>query len=571
VSTPHPRAADVAIIGLGAAGGIAAHVLTKAGLEVAALEAGPRVRGRDAAFDEIGNDVRNRLSRPKALHEAPTWRPDDSTRSAPSPWPVLMVNAVGGSTLHYPGLSARLLPWNFASRSRAIERYGPSAIPEGSTLADWPLGYEDLEPCYDAVERVIGVSGAAGNIAGRLDPRGNPFEGPRQRAYPMPPLRRSGWTEMTAEAARNLGWHPYAAPAAVNSEPYNGNLDCTYCGFCGSNGCYRDARGSTDTNVIPRAEASGLLRIETSARVVRIEVDATGLATGVTYVKDGRELFQPAGAVLLGAFTYENTRLLLLSSSSAFPHGLSNNHGQVGKHFVAHVTPHVFGVFPGRRLNVFSGPWSQATCVDDWNGDNFDHTGLGFLGGGMLSASHELKPIAIARGPLPRSVGRWGTAWKAWLASHAQSIAAVTGQFDALSYETNSLDLDSHRRDPYGLPVVRVTHRLGPNELRGAEFLRDKLRLWLDEAGAAETWWTDDLPVEGRHSYGGTRMGVDPDGSVVDSFGFSHEVPNLGVLGTSVFPTAGGHNPTLTLQALAWRTAQRLADAWGALANQAVA
>lgn len=565
------QAADVVLVGLGAAGGIAAHVLTKAGLEVVALEAGPRVDARTVVFDEIGNDVRDRLSQPKALHEVPTWRPDESAAAAAAPWPVLMVNAVGGSTLHYPGLSARFQPWNFESRSRVIERYGAGAIPPDSTLADWPLRYEELEPFYDAVECEIGVSGSAGNIARKLEPRGNHFEGPRRRDYPMAPLRRTGWTEMTSAAARCLGWHPYPAPAAINSEPYNGNPECTYCGFCASNGCYRNAKGSTDANVIPRAEASGLLRIETLARVIRIDVDADGLARGVSYIKDGRERFQPARTVLLGAFTYENTRLLLLSRSSAYPNGLSNNHGQVGRHFIAHVLPRVFGVFPGRRLNLFSGPWTQATCVDDWNVDNFDHAGLSFVGGGMLTASHELKPIATASGPLPPAVPRWGSAWKAWLKSHAQSVASVTAQFDSLSYETNLLDLDPVAKDPHGVPVVRVTHRLRANEYRGSEFLREKLEMWLLEAGASETWSTESFFVEARHCYGGTRMGDDPDASVVDRYGFSHETPNLAVLGASVFPTAGGCNPTLTVQALAWRTAQRLVDAWPANAEARLA
>ena len=174
--------ADVLIIGLGGAGGIAADVLTAAGAEVLALEAGPGLNTGDSRLDELANDVHSRLSTPKARAEAPTWRFDPGGEAGPSPWPVLMVNAVGGSTVHYPGLSARLHPWNFESRSRTLERYGASAIPEGSTIADWPLSYEDLEPAYAAVERAIGVAGAAIS----------PFEGPRSSPYPLPPLRRSG-------------------------------------------------------------------------------------------------------------------------------------------------------------------------------------------------------------------------------------------------------------------------------------------------------------------------------------------------------------------------------------------
>ena len=248
--------ADVLIIGLGGAGGIAADVLTAAGAEVLALEAGPALDTGDSRLDELANDVQSRLSAPKALAEAPVWRADATMHAGPSPWPVLMVNAVGGSTVHYPGLSARLHPWNFESRSQTIERYGAGAIPEGSTLADWPLSYADLEPAYAAVERAIGVAGAATSA----------FEGPRSSPYPLPPLRRSGWTELTDAAARSLGWHPFPAPAAINSEPYNGNPQCTYCGFCSGNVCHRDAKGSTDVTVIRRALASGRLRVITGAR-----------------------------------------------------------------------------------------------------------------------------------------------------------------------------------------------------------------------------------------------------------------------------------------------------------------
>ncbi|MEA2661131.1 MAG: gluconate 2-dehydrogenase alpha chain, partial [Chloroflexota bacterium] len=314
---------DVLIIGLGGAGGIAADVLTRAGVEVVALEAGPRRGPAEMTLDELRNDVHAWLAEPKAHGELPTWRADESAAAGVAPWPLLMVNAVGGSTLHYPGLSARFHRWNFAPRSETVARYGAAAVPADSTLADWPVGYDELEPYYDAVEHAIGVAGQAGSVAGALDQDGSAFEAERRRGYPLPPLRRTGWTELTAGAARKLGWHPFPAPAAINSEPYNGNPECTYCGFCTGNGCYRDAKGSTDANVIRRAEATGLLRIETGARVTRIESGDDGLVTGAAYVQDGRERFCAARVVLLATFTYENTRLLLLSRGPAHPRGLA--------------------------------------------------------------------------------------------------------------------------------------------------------------------------------------------------------------------------------------------------------
>ncbi|MDO8211165.1 GMC family oxidoreductase [Conexibacter sp. CPCC 206217] len=551
---------DVVLVGLGGANGIAALELTQAGLDVVALEAGPERAASEMRSDEIRNDVREWLAAPKAHGEVPTWRSHADEPAGPSPWPMLMVNAVGGSTVHYPGLSARFAPWTFRGRSATEERYGADAIPSDSTLADWPLSYDELEPDYEWVEQTIGVAGQAGE-------GGRAFEGPRRSGYPLPPLRRSGWTELMDGAARELGWHPYPAPAAINSVPHEGRAACTYCGFCTSNGCHVNAKGSTDQNVIPRALATGRLRVETDARVTRIEVGPDGRASGVRWIRDGVERVLSARVVLVGTFTYENTRLLLKSASPAFPNGLANNAGQVGRHYIAHVTPFAYGLFPDKRLNLFSGLWAQATCVDDFDADHFDHAGEGFIGGGLCTASHELKPIGLARAPLPPGVPRWGSGWKQWFARNAQSIGVVGAQFDTLPYEHNVLDLDPNVRDAHGDPVVRVTFRPGENERRGAAFMLERLHAWLGAAGAEQTWTTPHLPIEPRHCYGGTRMGDDPATSVVDRHGFAHEVPNLGVLGASVFPTAGGHNPTLTVQALARRTARHLAANWSGRAS----
>ena len=167
---------------------------------------------------------------------------------------------------------------------------------------------------------------------------------------------------------------------------------------------------------------------------------------------------------------------------------------------MAHATPAVLGLFPGRRLNLWSGPWSQTTCVDDWNRDNFDHTGLGFVGGGLLTAGHEVKPIGLAAGPVPRGVPRFGPAWKAWLHASARSIGTAGAQLESLPYEHNLLDLDPAVTDPCGVPVVRVTYRVGDSDRRGYRFLRGKLDSWLREAGASETWWSEGVQLDPRHA-----------------------------------------------------------------------
>jgi gluconate 2-dehydrogenase alpha chain len=559
---------DVVVVGLGAAGGTAVYPLAKAGLKVVGLEAGPRVDPRDFPFDEIRNDIRDHMGRWKSNREVPTTRPNSSvpaTRPLGATGP--MMNAVGGTSIHWMTQSWRYLPWNFKVRSETIRRYGAGAIPANSTVQDWPLDYHELEPYYDKIEYTNGVSGQAGNIKGNIDGRGNIFEGPRRRKYPNPPLRPSGWTELTANAARTLDWHPYRGPAGIRSKPWNGLPECTYCGFCGWTGCYRDAKAQTNLHYIPMAEKTGNLKVVPLARVTKIGVDSNGRVSGVTYIKNHRAYFQPAKFVVIAGYTYENVRTLLLSPSKAFPNGLSNNHGQVGKHYIAHGLGAAGATawFHGHRLNRFSGTIGQFTAIDDWDADNFDHGGLGFIGGGMCSATMEAKPIGTAN-TLPPGVPRWGSAYKAWLKDNADSIGSVSAQLEVLSYEQNYLDLDPTTKDDLGRPVLRITFDITDNEKRCALFVIDKLKQWAMAAGATQVWA---FPPSGRplntHAFGGTRSGNDPAQNVVDRWGVSHEVPNLALVGGSTFPTSAGRNPTETIQAMAYRTAKHITKSWKSL------
>ena len=456
----------------------------------------------------------------------------------------------------------------FPDRSGALERYGPGVIPPGSTVADWPLGYEELEPYYDRVEYLFGVSGKAGNVRGRIDPGGNVFEGPRSREYPLPPLRRTGFMDVVDAAARRLGWHPFQAPAAIHSQPYAGLPACEYRGFCTAGGCHVNGKAGTHVTGIPQAEATGKLKVVAHARVTSVATDREGRVSGVVYVQGGRSYFQPARVVLLAAYTYENVRLLLLSRSKAYPDGLSNNHGQVGKHFTTHSHFGILGYFPGRRLNRYYGNGPQNVAVDDFEGGVMDARGLGFMSHSVVYAGvGEAKPIILAH-MSPPSVPRWGAVWKDWLKRNVNSVMGAAMILDHLTYEQNVLDLDPTHRDPYGVPVIRATFDITANERRAYAFYREKLVEWLREAGAAEVWGApaaDPTPVS-THAFGGARMGDDPETSVVDRFGFSHEAPNLGVLGGATFVTGAGRNPTETIWALAWRTADHLLASWEAIA-----
>ena len=555
---------NVVIIGLGAAGGVAALPLARAGMDVIGLEAGTWLRSDDFAPDELRNNVRGwPQSVQKANREIPTHRANASAPYSPRLTIHPMMNAVGGTTLHYWAQSWRLSPWDFKVVSETTRRYGASRIPRGSTVEDWPFGLEELEPHYDAVEREIGVAGKAGNLNGRIDARGNIFEGPRKREYPMPPLRGTGFTDMMADAARRRRWNPFPGPAAINSRNYESRPGCGYHGYCNRGGCHIQSKGSTAVTTIPKAQATGRFSVVTEATVTRIEVDNQGRATGVTYLRQGSEYFQPADVVLLASYVYENVRLLLLSTSKPYPKGLSNNHGQVGRHYFSHGSgAPVIALFP-RDLNNWYGLPAQGVAIDEWADDNFDHAGLDFIGGGNLWVYSDRRPIGAANMPTFGRAPRWGSAWKAFVKQNADRWNTAYLQKTTLPYEDNYLDLDPETRDPLGFPVCRITADYKENDRKVAAFTQDKMVEWFMEAGAIAT---EKVPIgtmgPSTHAYGGTRMGDNADTNVVNRWGFSHEVPNLGILGASVMGTSGARNPTLTAQALAWRTADYLAKNW---------
>jgi gluconate 2-dehydrogenase alpha chain len=536
-------------------------------LKVAGIDAGTWLDPhKDYRADEIHNDLRLQVTTvPKAKREIPTFRTDPDQPARPAPSGRTMMNGIGGSTIHYDANSWRFHPWDFKVRSETVRRYGSAAIPKGSTVEDWPVSYDDLEPSYDAVEYELGVSGKAGNLQGKIDSSGNVFEGWRRREYPMPPLRETDFTILMNSAARKLAWNAHRSPAAINSRPNDGRSACVYHGYCHAGGCHVGAKNSTAVTTIPRALKTKNLTIFDLAQVTRILNGADGRVSGVQYIRGGKEYIQPAKVVALASYTYENVRLLLLSKSKEYPNGLSNNHGQVGKHYIAHWDGREsFGLFPF-DLNIWYGANAQAVVVNDWADDNFDHTGLGFIGGASLTIGHELRPITGAGMPLFNRAPAWGSQWKAFVEQNARRWTGVYAQCTSLPYENTYLDLDSEVKDPLGDPVCRITSGLKENEQRVRDYVVAKAEEWLRAAGAVEVMRIP-LPRQGPdqswHAVGGTRMGSDPETSVVNRWGFSHEASNLAVLGGSVMGTLGARNPTLTLQALAWRTADNLVKNW---------
>ncbi len=558
--------ADVVIVGVGAAGGIIAAELAKAGLKVVGLERGPKLStAHFQSLDELRYFQRQDL-RPDPKRQPVTWRPNPGVKARPIPRQN-NGNQAGGGTVHYGTLSWRFHEDDFRVRSSTIERYGASAIPEDSSVIDWPLSYADLEPYYERAEYELGVSGKAGNLQGKKIEGGNVFEAPRKRDYPMPPLFVDQAGQLFEEGARKLGLHPFASPRAILSEPYKGRPACTYCSFCQAFGCFIGAKSSILVTKIPEAEASGNFRLITGAMVHKVNTDTDGKATGVSYWgPDGSENNVEADIVVLGGFIYDNVRLLLLSKTEKHPNGLGNSSGHVGKHFMAHLGARAFGTFEDRKVNIFMGPSAQRHTLDDFNADNFDHKDLGFIRGAQISVS----PADLEAGPIgaatslqpPPGTPRWGEAYRDFLSKYFNQFAGINAQTENLAYADQTIDLDPDVRDAWGLPAPRLTYDWRrPNEVKRVEFMRQKLVDIGKAMGATNVWVgsSGGPPMPGAHHQGGARMGSDPKDSVVNSYSQTWDIPNLYVVGSANHPSTAGFNPTLTIQALAYRTAEAIA------------
>ena len=468
------------MIGLGAAGGTAVLPLAQAGLDVVGLEAGGRFSTRDYPADEIRNDIRNWLGRAKVNNEVPTQRRTASrdVRAGDRARPDDERRRRHVDPLDVPELAPHAVELQRA-RARRSGATAPARSRPGSTLADWPLDYDELEPYYDKVEFLHGVSGKAGNLGGTIDPRGNVFEGPRAREYPLAAAAAHRLHRVHGgRGAPRLGWHPFPGPAAIRSRPYNGLPACEYHGFCTFGGCHVDAKGSTNLAPIPQAEKTGKLKVVEHARVLEIVVDDDGLRHGRPLPQGGNAVhFQPAKAVLLAGYTYENTRLLLLSKSPRLPERASRTTtGRSASTTSRTSGPARTASSPGRRLNRFSGTASQWTAVDDFDSDFFDHAGLGFIGGGTMAAGMEVKPIGAARTTPPThpalGLGLEG------VAEGERDLGRVRGDADQRRSRTRTTSSTSTRstKDPDGVPVVRVTNDLHDNERRAALFVQGKVR-----------------------------------------------------------------------------------------------
>jgi gluconate 2-dehydrogenase alpha chain len=571
-------AVDAVVIGGGWAGLLMAKELgSRTSLSIVVLERGVPRKSSDYAdaMDELDYAVRLRMMQDLS-QETVTLRHNSSQRAVPlrQHGSFQPGAGVGGSGEHWNALCPRFLPDCFELLSQTTEKYGPKALPEDHSIRDWGVTYNELEPFYTRVEKLLGVSGKAGNLKGEKIEGGNIFEGPRSEDYPTPPTKVPYLAALFRDAAKALGYHPFPVPSATLSQSYT-NPDgisrggCTYCGFCGRFGCMVGAKAQPTSLLLPIIQKRKNVSVRTGAWVRRILFDSTlkQNARGVTYVDaSGEEVFQPAFIVFLASWTFNNTRLLLLSGIGE-PYDPATDRGAVGSNLTHQVSTNAVTLFFEQPLNRFMGSGSAGFFVCDFDGDVFDHSSLSFLRGGTFAARcYGYQPIA-SFGVVPQSVkATWGSEWKKAAVHYYDRTGAIFFSGEHLAYKGNCMDLDPTYKDKLGDPLLRLTLDWRDNERNMAAFATTKAVELARAMNAKEI-----IPFSGLSSYdstryqsthvqGGTIMGRLPEHSVVNPYLQHWLLPNLFILGGSAFPQNASANPTPTLLALVYRTADAIVD-----------
>jgi choline dehydrogenase-like flavoprotein len=373
---------------------------------------------------------------------------------------------------------------------------------------------------------------------------------------PPVPLNRQG--ALLRRGAAALGWPTLAVPLLINSVPYGGRPACVNCQHCVGFACPVDAKNGSQNTMLPRARATGRCDLVTEAIVERIDTDAGGRVAGVTYFdRDDRRQSARAEVVVLAAGAIESARLLLNSASPQHPQGLGNAHDQVGRHLQGHYYPSAVGLMP-EPIHDGVGP-GVTTAITRFNHGNAD-----VIGGGMIADEFVVLPIIFWARNLPPDLPRWGAEAKRFMRENYTRVARVMGPVQEIPSPDARVTLDPQVRDRWGIPVARLSGTTHPETVRTAEFMYARLQEWLQAAGALRIWGQPPRLqlTGGQHQAGTCRMGDDPATSVADRWGRVHGHDNLYLADGSVHVTNGGFNPVLTIMALAFRTAEHIANSW---------
>jgi choline dehydrogenase-like flavoprotein len=374
----------------------------------------------------------------------------------------------------------------------------------------------------------------------------------------MPPLPTKASGVIFEQAARKLGWNPFPAPMAILSQPRPGRSACINCGFCLGFGCEVGAKSSSLASAIRLAEKTGRCEIRPNSYVHRIELDANGRASGAVYFDAQRNAhLQKAKAVVISANGAETPRLLLLSANKQFPNGLANSSGLVGKYLMLNSGAIAVGVFD-QPLNDYKG-FAVSRILHDFY--ELDSHKVGFYGGGGIDARFDQTPVGFATGGLPPGTPRWGKEFKSALAHNFTRTMEVMSHGTSLALESNSFSLDPELKDAWGLAALRLTYKDHPDDLKLATWLNARALELLDAAGAQKKW---SFPIEEQqfavHLLGTCRMGNDAKTSVINADHRTHDVRNLFLCDGSSLVTSGRGQPTMTIEALAFRAADRIRD-----------
>lgn len=548
---------DAIVVGSGAGGGVAAAVLAEAGKSVLLLE-----RGRALSFEQVGRDhLRNQRLAVYGHNAGPDIEGNPRTLDAASmPMPVgeqqgahrvvrphepgYQNNAacVGSGTRVYAGQAWRFMPQDF----RMASEYG---VPKGSSLADWPIGYDDLLPYYERVEWEIGVCG---------DHRSMTHLPAYDKPYPMPALPLPHKSSVHRRGLDALGWQSLRVPRLINSVGYNGRPACINCQHCVGFACPVDAKNGSHNTTIPRALQSGNCRLRSEVMVERLMCSAGGAVAGVQLITaDGLRESISADVLVLSCGAVETARLLLNSATAQEPGGIGNANDQVGRHLQGHYYPGAVGLFPEKMYDGVGPGASLATC-------EFNHGNDGLIGGGMLTDEDIVTPITFWKRDYPPDAPRWGLAAKRFMRDNFCRINDIKGPVQEIPNPDARVQINPAVRDRYGIPVAHLSGTSHPETVRAAAFMRERAIEWLRASGAVKVWGRQPQQYlsGGQHQAGTCRMGDDPAHSVVDNFCRVHSHSNLFVADGSPHVSNGGFNPVETIMALAWRTADNIVAKW---------
>ena len=535
---------DAIVVGSGAGGGVAAAVLAEAGKSVLLLE-----RGAALSFEDVGRDhLRNqRLSHyghnagpdiegnPRSSDDGRVIRPHERGYQNNAA-------CLGSGTRVYAGQAWRFMPQDF----RMASVYG---IPAGSSLADWPISYEDVLPYYQKVEREIGICG---------DHRAMTHLPPYDQPYPMPPLKLPYKSSVHRQGLEALGWQWLRTPRLINSIPYNDRPACIHCQHCVGFACPVDAKNGSQNTAIPRALRSGNCALQTEVMVKRLAVSPKGRIEGVHFVDAAGQLtVKKADVVVLSCGAVETARLLLNSATPQEPKGIGNGGGQVGRHLQGHYYPGAVGLFPQAMYDGLGPGASVATC-------EFNHGNDGIIGGGMLTDEDIVLPMTFWKRDYPPDTPRWGLKAKQFMRENFRRINDVKGPVQEIPHPDARVTVNPKLKDRYGIPVAHLSGQAHHETVRTAAFMHHRAKEWLLASGAVKVWGQP--PPQylsgGQHQAGTCRMGEDPASSVVNPWCRVHSHDNLFVADGSVHVTNGGFNPVETIMALAWRTAENIVKIW---------